>query len=220
MPVKAAPIMAPAWTWSGFYAGAEGGWRDASGIVGVPPAGPYLPAITNQTGVIGGFIGAQKQFGQIVVGIEADYIGPSGNDTFGTVPSFSPFVLSQLAMRNVWTVGGRVGWAANLGSWNLMPYAAGGFAQAKWEERGVLAAAPATVVDTGVGAFSGWYVGGGLDVRVWEGLIVGVEYRHYEFQTKTLSEAAPGGGPVLESVTVKPKADTVMARVSFLFWPK
>jgi outer membrane immunogenic protein len=72
MPLKAPPPpAAPAWNWSGFYVGVEGGggWArsqqtDTTGAT----TGPY-----NQSGgLAGGTIGYNWQMGNIVAGVEAD----------------------------------------------------------------------------------------------------------------------------------------------------
>jgi outer membrane immunogenic protein len=71
MALKAAPPPAPAWNWSGFYLGVEGGggWAksqqtDTSGVT----SGSY-----NQSGgLFGGTIGYNWQSGNIVAGLEAD----------------------------------------------------------------------------------------------------------------------------------------------------
>src|SRR3954451_4148720 len=109
MAVKAAPIpMAPAaFSWTGFYVGANvgGAWTNNSGgsdfgplfppFIVLPPAVPIPTVIPGQlaslvgdgrrSGVIGGGqIGYNWQINQFVLGVEADAVGTGLNGTSGT----------------------------------------------------------------------------------------------------------------------------------------
>lgn len=120
-------------------------------------------------------------------------------------------------MDNVWSVGGRAGWA--LDRW--MPYATGGYAKGRFEFN-AQNLPPGTTTEQAATRSSGWYVGGGLDWAVLNNLILGVEYRHYVFGDRTApSSATPSG--FTESITFSGlRTDAVMARASWKFngpWP-
>ena len=84
--------------WSGFYVGATGGYGNGNlgtlkaGTKGNSIVGPATGhSVISQSGYLsGGFVGVQKQRGNVVLGIEAD-IGPSGlsgssNSSSGMLP--------------------------------------------------------------------------------------------------------------------------------------
>ncbi len=65
----------------------------------------------------------------------------------------------------------------------------------------------------------GGYIGGGIDWRVWQNLVAGVEYRHYEFGSVTATPilAATGVANPFDTWTLKAREDTFSARLSWLF---
>ena len=123
-------------------------------------------------------------------------------------------LLSAKLHNHIWTVGGKLGWA--FGPW--MAYASGGYANAK--------------VDNGLFTFGGFlfestqtqhdgaYAGAGFDWQVWStpsgALVAGIEYRHYWFNTVTTT-ATTAAGFAGDSWTIQPHADTVEAKLSWLF---
>jgi outer membrane immunogenic protein len=100
--LPAPPAVVPAWSWSGFYIGANGGYSygssDTAGVValglfvnGVPFHG--VPLVTPQTGYVsssvngllgGGQAGFNWQYGPLVVGLEGDIqaSGQQGSNVF------------------------------------------------------------------------------------------------------------------------------------------
>jgi len=121
-------------------------------------------------------------------------------------------------MRDVWSIGGRAGWA--FGNW--MPYVTGGYANGNFQM---------TTVVTGESASErqgGAYLGGGLDWLIMKNVVFGIEYRHYDFGHRTTYSQAPGvcagAGTGVDSahcelIQFNPKADTIAARLSFFFNP-
>jgi outer membrane immunogenic protein len=108
MPVKAAPIVAPAFSWTGCYIGGNAGWIGGENSSWLAPSGNYLtptgaaspPNATGtgdflvnvgalshsynshpSGGLIGGQVGCNQQNGLFVFGVEADWQWTSQRDT-------------------------------------------------------------------------------------------------------------------------------------------
>jgi len=210
---KAPTVLPPVFDWSGFYIGVDGGWQ-GSRIGLSSPGKPLSYEPHHNSGAVGGFVGVQRQFGQIVLGVEGGYLAGFGQASLGETPALSIFfpggtATAQAKLRHIWSVGGRIGWAA--GNW--MPYVTGGFANGSFQfdaqdpEQEFLT--ERTRANT-----SGGYIGGGIDWAVTTNWIVGVEYRHYAFSAKTVTSDRT------ESVRFAPNTDTVVGRLSYKFnWP-
>ena len=154
-----APIMAPAYNWTGLYFGINGG-----GAFGT--SAWTLDGSRNISGgLVGGTIGYNYQAGQAVFGLEGDLDWANINGTSTTAcPAGCKTSDSWLS-----TVRGRLGYAAD----RFMPYVTGGVAFGN-----VSASAPgfATQTDTR----TGWTLGAGI-----EGALVGnwtakVEYLYVD----------------------------------------
>ena len=163
---------------------------------------------------LGGFLGVQHQFGQFVLGIEGGYMSAFGDTSLGTTPSISIFAPggtanAQAKLKDIWSVGGRVGWA--MGQW--MPYITGGYASGAFQFNAQNTSGGIT--EQANSTNGGGYIGVGVDWAVWNNWILGVEYRHYAFSSKTVSSTQSNGSS--EQVTFDPTTDTVMARLSYKF---
>jgi len=228
MPVKAAPpAVATAYDWSGIYIGGDAGVQGSRiGLSEVFAGGPgpltYDPHHTSFA--FGGFAGVQRQFGQFVLGVEGGYMSGNGNVSLGATPALSIFFpggagTAQAKLRDIWSIGGRVGWA--MGQW--MPYVTGGYANGSFEfdAQDANAAARTEQVKASTG---GGYIGAGIDWAFTKNWIFGAEYRHYAFSSKSaVGNAINPSGTIsfTETVTFAPTTDTVMARVSYKFdWPR
>jgi outer membrane immunogenic protein len=141
-PYYKAPVAAPAFSWTGFYIGANAGYAWGHTDVGyTPPGGPngFIPADVatyragasqkiNNSGFTGGVqAGYNYQFNQFLAGIEADfgYLGRSGNFT-GTFPGVWGTQNVNISGKDGWlsTVRGRLGVAFN----QFLVYGTGGVA--------------------------------------------------------------------------------------------
>ncbi|HLL27569.1 MAG TPA: outer membrane beta-barrel protein [Xanthobacteraceae bacterium] len=221
MPVKA-PVSTPAaFDWSGFYVGGSLGYQDPR----IKLVNPNFPASAIQPhdpdGIYGGHIGLQKQFGAFVLGVEGglqdSFLRSGGNVACnGPNAGLAPGIPAncQARMKDVWTIGGRAGWAA--GNW--MPYISGGYANGAFDYHAIsLAGSTFEQAKTRLG---GSYIGGGLDWMLSPHWTLGVEYRHYQFDHKLASAFGTGGGGFPAGVFTEPvqfgaKADTVSARLSY-----
>jgi outer membrane immunogenic protein len=145
-PVTKAQIYAPIFTWTGFYLGINGG-----GGIG-RSRWDTLDTFEVSGGLVGGTIGYNYQFNQVVFGVEGDI------DWSGIQGSVNPVLCpAGCSTRNNWlsTVRGRVGYAFD----RFLPYLTAGFALGNIE-----ATLPVLV---GINQTSaGWTVGAGVEFGV------------------------------------------------------
>ena len=173
MPVKAAPMMmvAPAYNWSGFYAGANigYGWGKVKDDWGDS---------LNTSGVIGGGqIGYNWQFSNNwLVGIEGQFSGADIKKSMSWTDPTDPTSFARGSVNAKWVgaITGRVGYAAS----NWLYYAKVGGAWAdyrateSWSDGSVWSASKTV---------SGWTAGAGAEwgfAPNWSALI---EYQYYDF---------------------------------------
>jgi outer membrane immunogenic protein len=224
MRVKAPLLKAPppAYSWTGFYIGGSLGglWDRVDGSFVNPP--PAIFSTNQSTGIADAHVGAQYQFApaSIVLGIEGDFVAlfsnRAGTDTCHPPASCAPgSTLAGNIVNNIWTVGGRAGWALNV--W--LPYVSGGYAATRMNEQ--LLNAAGVLFESSQTNDGGYYFGVGADWRIWQNLVAGLEYRHYEFNSVTATPilAATGLPNVRDTYTLNPHADTFEARLSWLFNP-
>jgi len=221
-PPYKAPVVAPmpAYNWTGFYIGGSlgGEWETINGNFVNPP--PESWSVGNQRGMWDGHIGAQYQWNSVVFGVEGDFIGLFGKSNFGTAACNTCIlpgeVFSANLVDNIWTVGGKLGWA--FGPW--MVYGSGGYASTRVDNN--LFTANGLFIEGTRTQHSGAYAGAGFDWQVWStpggALVAGIEYRHYWFQSVTATPIDFTGTPDnLNTWTIRPQADTVEAKLSWLF---
>jgi outer membrane immunogenic protein len=218
-PVYKAPPPAPppVQDWSGIYVGLEAGYgwgkqnntnfdpffsnffseefcEEAVDITGVGCSGLGIGSVSQSGWLAGGFVGAQKQWGSWVLGIEADFDGADikGSQTAARSVSFTPptsttsSIHSQHTLNTkideLGTLRGKVGWAW---SPNWLIYGTGGLAWAHVRDDfsasqtacvdGTCAPffAVDEITDTFIGGVSssagvtmlGWTVGAGLEYK-------------------------------------------------------
>jgi outer membrane immunogenic protein len=231
MPVKAPPPEV-VWSWTGPYAGIEGGagwgresWLDNDTLTGCPPC--FAANFRPDGGIFGGHIGWRYQFNNnIVIGVEAMGSWADLNDTISTGNTAFPGETETLRVKTLYSGTGQLGYAWK---WSLL-YVKGGLAGADvdWNT-----SAPIGVgLIPGVGVFTpfsannspelhGWTAGIGLDHEFWNKIVVGIEYDHYTFNYAGFSAAASNGGfPVVAISPSHLMIDSVVARLSYRFdWP-
>ncbi len=224
------------YNWGGFYFGVHSGWQwsdinayfpdgsPAATIVGVAGQGF---GVSHDSPVVGGQIGLQHQFGQLVVGIEGSYT-TAYRDNFGAdlCPKQTVALFDCVArFDDVLTIGGRLGWAMTTDCCkHFLPYITGGYATMEWSAEGrnrSLAPGATTILQWGDGRNTGWYLGAGVDYAIAQNWTIGIEYRHYEFDTnRELARAVIGGvwGPLPnDNADFDMSTDTVTMRVSWKF---
>ena len=187
--------------WSGFYAGASGGygWLDLAGTEGFLETDGLVFGITPSTfqrypasdsndkfgGWFGGVqVGYQQQWGAWLAGIETDIqwsdieekgqsLGSEMGPTYNTSAELEYF--GTLRLRSGWTVG------------NVLFYATGGLAYGR--AAGKVSVMPGTPASPGLGGpyagsdgktMVGWTVGGGIEIALSEAISVKAEYLHLD----------------------------------------
>jgi opacity protein-like surface antigen len=193
--------------WSGFYFGVQSGWQWSD--IDFNPVGGGAYNVTHSDGIVGLHTGIQHQFGSVVLGIEGSWT-TSLRDHEPDTACNNPAFRCLARFNDVLTVGGRLGWAA--GHW--MPYLTGGYANGAFDTSSRVTAT-GVLFDSGHVRLDGWYIGGGVDWIVSPGWTVGLEYRHYDFEARTVALELPAGGLSGDVRRIDPTSDSITARVSW-----
>jgi outer membrane immunogenic protein len=209
-PVYKAPAMVPpAFSWTGFYIGIEGGWGwgrenfTDNTAIGIPPG----DAVNHSPdgGIFGGVVGGRYQVGQFVFGVEGTGAWADIHDTV----TLAPGATNSLKVKSLYTATGQIGWAV-APQWLI--YAKGGWAGAKVDTN----FANANAVASNSQNDSGWTAGGGIDYAVWQNLVLGLEYDHYDLSYGASSNAASNGGAPF--IVANPSRLTIEQVVGRLTW--
>ena len=160
-PVTKAPVVVPAYNWTGFYLGINGGYGFGRS------KWDGLPASFNANGgVAGGQIGYNWQFGQFVYGLEGD---GDWTNLRGTANRAGCSLECQTKNDFLATARGRVGFAAD----RVLPYVTGGLAVGD-----IKATVP------GFPGFDktnpGWTAGGGLEIALTGNWTAKAEYLYVD----------------------------------------
>lgn len=222
-PYTKAPVMAPAYSWSGFYIGVNGGygWNDSSvlitpndpNVVGTP-----VPNTSwNNEGGFGGVqIGYNYQFDrQWLVGLEADI---DASDLKGQGTTNGAFLQNVTSQKVDWfgTVRGRLGWlptdrllvfgTAGLAYGNVKEnvsvnnLAGFGFTTAGGGFGYTCAATGPCFAGSSSGVRAGWTAGGGFEYAFWQNLTLKAEYLYVNLGGDGVRVTAlAGGAPNLSS---------------------
>ncbi len=196
--------------WSGVYFGVQSGYSWSSIDQSFPVFGADV-SYDFAAPIVGAHIGLQHQFGGVVLGVEGTWLSTLEDNPDIANPCHAGGFYCNHRLSDILSVGGRIGWAA--GHW--MPYATGGYASARfeYEERDV---ATNTKFGEQGTRHNGWYVGGGFEWAVSPGWTTGLEYRHYEFDSKWQTPHTPGGSPIGVDINeTDASVDTITARVSW-----
>jgi len=218
------PVVAPVFTWTGFYAGVHGGYigHDSTGTLVAVGAGTPLGADFGPGGrrnldsdgfMFGGQIGGNVQFGAFVAGIEADisYTDVGARNVYtsaaGRVTTF------RSDMDYFGTVRGRLGLAFD----RVMIYGTGGLAYAGLDNRvtSTIVGGPnygATNDETEIG----YTVGGGIEFAITNNLTVKGEYLYYDFGNRTI-RAGSTTGAAADFIDVRSRDDGHIGRVGLNF---
>ncbi len=204
MEAKAQVAPPPVFSWTGLYLGVEGGggWGrenytdNSTGTISQSPRG----------GIFGGVLGYRYQAGQFVFGVEgtaawanltrtimpaADLVGFGGTLAGTLVPGTDSF-----KVRSLYTATNQVGWAFN----QALLYVKGGWAVSSVDTSvtSTSITAPAGFITLpATGGFasqrqsdSGWTAGVGADYAVWQNVVLGVEYDHFDLGYAAFSTAS------------------------------
>src|SRR6187200_918056 len=161
MPPTNAPALVPGYSWTGFYAGINGGygWGNSNwdGFANEPNV---------HGGLVGATVGANWQTGALVFGAEGDIDWSNLRGSFASVAC-----PAGCETRNNWlaTARGRVGYAFD----RWMPYATGGLAVGDIEANRALFGGVKE-------ANAGWTAGGGVEAAVVGNLTAKLEYLYVD----------------------------------------
>ena len=163
-------------SWSGLYVGANVGanlYRDRTVEVFTATGGPTnLEYPYKSKGTSFGInLGADYQFGNIVVGAAGDFDMARINGGFEDLP------IGKGRDRIHWqaTLRGRLGYAVD----RVLIYGTGGLAAAQISNTYTFV--PTNTSETFKDVKYGWTLGAGVDVAVTDNWIIGMEYRHVDF---------------------------------------
>jgi outer membrane immunogenic protein len=191
LPVKAPPMPAPVFSWTGLYVGGNGGWgwgrsqstELAPGSLAFP-TGTVFDEIHSSGWLAGAQVGFNYQTAyNLVVGVEGewDWTNISGTETtVSTAPrrvGFSSTTTGRI--KDLADLTGRIGWAA--GPWLF--YGKGGVALDQTSSSGVFLSPTGTLVDTSASSTdrSGWVVGAGFEWAFAPAWSAKIEYEHFDF---------------------------------------
>lgn len=205
--------------WSGFYTGLHGGygWAETSGQIG-----PFGPTTITYGGDRDGFfygahIGAQKQFGGLVLGVEGSLSKANieGSSAVGGIilPPGSSLTTSY---HMAWLATAEA--KAGLDMGRLLPFATAGGACAQGKA-GVsfTSPGPSFSANSSDEYNCGWTVGAGADWMVTQNIIATVKYNYVDFGSSTPCFAFPGSGGACVGVPFDVKAHLVRGALSMKF---
>jgi outer membrane immunogenic protein len=190
LPMKAPPLAAPPYDWSGFYVGVfgGGGFGNHNYNNGTPNGNAnYLIDYASSGGIAGGEVGYNVQSGKIVFGVEADgfWSGIKGSDlnqfNAGTLPIAA---VDATSLRWGGTLRARGGIAVD----RLMLFFTGGWAYGDILHTSTAVGFP---VDQFTNNRNGLTAGGGIAYAITDNLIGKFEYRYYD-----LSKYKRSGDPL------------------------
>jgi outer membrane immunogenic protein len=214
-----APAMAPIYTWTGCYIGANaGGGSDREGFTDVDPrTPPNFDLGTEHAGgaMGGGQIGCDYQAGNWVIGAQGLFDATDFKDSNHVVPGPGPQFgdIYDLSSRVSWvaTATARIGYAVQP---QLLVYARGGAAWMRSDLNFSLTAMGLTNTYTGAETRTGWTVGGGLEYLIATNWSVFAEYNHMDFGASTLNTTAIGD-PSPAPIRISHRIDTVMLGLNY-----
>jgi outer membrane immunogenic protein len=175
----------PAFSWTGFYLGGELGWMQTNPkyttgalLLGAPFV---VTSESDKNGLTYGILGGYNyQVGQLVLGIEGDFVGW----TVGKI-RYTSVTGDFLTAHSKWggSIRGRLGYAAD----RALFYVTGGAAFVSNET-----SIPLTGISIGGDDVRvGWTVGAGLDYAFTNNWFAGLEYRFSQYEAKTFVYPIP-----------------------------
>jgi outer membrane immunogenic protein len=215
------PPPPPAFSWTGFYIGANGGYGWSTTTWVYPTTNYYDTGAgqgytANPDGALaGGQIGYNLQFGSWVVGIEGSGDWADLRETrLGAVTATFPNDSYSTKITDIESITGRLGYAFN--TWLL--YAKGGVATTNLGLNIVSGAPGAGVTTTNDQRLWGPTVGGGVEYAITDNIVAGVEFDYSYFHKGGISTVTTG--PVAAPVTINGggvDVESVLARISYKF---
>lgn len=188
-PYTKAPVAVIEESWAGIYLGGQVGYSWTSTSYNLVNAGivdPYVPNMNSVAG--GGHLGAQGQWGHVVLGVVGDYNWTSLKETDASGGGvITPPVAGRFGtvdIKGIGSVAGKLGWAFD----NWLLYGKGGWAIADIDTSvtGTLPTASASKWQ------SGFVVGGGAELKIAHNWVLGAEFDYYDFKFNRSAGASDG----------------------------
>jgi outer membrane immunogenic protein len=207
-PMYKAPVFVPAFSWTGFYVGADGGygWGNSSGTLADAAGAAVAPYSYGANGPIaGGFVGGNYQINQFVLGVEADWQWADLTGNSGALPSGHTM---SSTVKDYGSLRGRLGFAVD----RFLIFGTGGWAWGNWST---------SYAVNGFGPFysnnasstSGWTAGAGVEYAFTNNIIGRVEYRYTDLGSSSYTDVATNSSELGNKVTI----NDIRAGVSFKF---
>ena len=163
---------APAFTWTGFYIGVNGGYGFGSSTWNAPAS---TGAFNTDGFLVGGTIGANWQLNALVLGVEGDFDYSTINGSSGVVCNAPTAASCETATNWLATVRGRVGYAFD----HILVYGTGGGAFANLQTG---LNPPQTF---GERTAFGWTAGAGVEVAFTQNWTAKLEYLYVDLENQT-----------------------------------
>ncbi len=160
-PAYAPQAYAPIFTWTGFYAGLNAGYGGGDSKVNGPASAGTLDG-----GFVGGQVGYNYQYQQLVVGLEADgdFAGIGNSQT-----SAGPLT-TKSNLNSIFTVRGRAGYAVN----RALFYVTGGYAGGNLHS--TVYDTPQAIYLSNSNFLNGYAIGAGVEYAFMPNLSAKAEY--------------------------------------------
>ncbi len=221
-PVYVAP--APAFSWTGFYIGADIGGAFSSTSVSATGRLAYeftslgeIPGSLGSSGVMGGgYVGYNYQVNQnFVVGLEGDFQGTSISKTFNgynpTCAGGGCYTTAKASLDWLAAINGRLGVAYD----RALFYAIGGAAWAGANGSFNFADGPEWIGYSNSTSLSGFDVGAGVEYAFTPNWLGRIEYRYYDFGSANLGSALYYDR--LPGLRVNTSVNTIRVGLAYLF---
>lgn len=212
-PVYIAPT--PAFSWTGFYVGADIGGAFSSTSINNSWTGWNSHSLDTSGVLGGGYVGYNYQLNQnFVIGVEGDFQGTSASQSSSWLePNLAGAAFTQKTSLD-WlaSINGRLGVSYD----RALFYAIGGGAWANGSSTLTGANAntfPWALSVSRSASLSGYDVGGGVEYAFTPNWVGRVEYRYYDFGNYNLSSAAATFTPFRLQTSV----NTVRVGLAYLF---
>jgi outer membrane immunogenic protein len=203
MAVKAAPppIMAPLFTWTGFYIGGNLGaaWAQRS-VTDI--FGNTFTRTSDARFIGGGQLGYNWQTGNFVLGVEGDIDGIASNNNRTAAVAIGgagPFVVTANDSNWVATLAARFGWAAD--HWLFYGKAGGGWVGNSGGFTVTNVTTGASFGGGGGNSVGGWLLGGGVEWAISNNWSLKGEYDYIGLSNRNFAVPVVVGGGVVDTFT-------------------
>ena len=194
-PVYKAPVAAPVYNWTGFYAGIAGGWANmktdtSSGVVAIGST----PEYSDSGAVLGGTLGYNWQTGIWVLGVEGDL---SWTNLSANSVGFCGAPGCTVDLQWLGTARGRAGYLITS---NTLLYVTGGLAVASVHaHQDLVPVQNYSYTNTK----AGWTIGAGVEAHVWGNWTAKIEYLHVDIGASGYQPTVVGAPQTIQTDYVR-----------------